>query len=226
MGNQIIPTNVIDNSTFDMVKTITNMIGGSLFADLGVVTGTHGSPITSVDVTMATQRTVNVQYIQPDTLQEVEVLWPGNSVSKVIFPLASGDIVLIVGLRNYYANSFGIQAPSNTFGSIADTVSGFWYSFGTAKAIPLSGYSGNEQSLIEFLSNNKLTIKNQSASLYTILYDFANTIETFMGATSQASITSAGASSASLAAELVSLMSAFVSSTTTLVSNIQALLEA
>lgn len=194
--SDIVPQPIPSSLTYEISTIIRSYLSQMFTANFGVVKSVYGSPATTVDITMANQRTINGQYVDPDVIYGVEVLWPGSSVFKNTFNLNSGDIVLMVGLTSYVEKSSSLTAPSNQFGSVAPSFDSFTHSFGTAKAIPLVGYSGSETVGVSFLSNNlemfngstvvKLdgssglaSIKTASNSLFTVLNGLITELKTF-----------------------------------------------
>jgi hypothetical protein len=194
--SDLVPQFLPEGLTYEISTIIRSYIYELFTANFGIVQAVYGSPPTSVDIVMANQRTMNGQYLNPDQIYNIEVLWPGSSLFKTTCSLSPGDVVLVVGMTSYTDISSSLKAPTNAFGNVADVVDAFTHSLGTAKAIPLVGYTGNETSGISFISNNAkvyngstqvvldgstglISMKNATSSLFTVLNGLLTELKNF-----------------------------------------------
>jgi hypothetical protein len=216
------PLTVLDFFPVSERQKIQSILAESIIVDYGIVRSVTNNK--TVDVEHAVRR-VLMGGIQAEPIVQdaritygVELLFPSSASFSQSWTVAVDDGVLLVGLQNVLPTTEGLtesaQPPE------------FWhYSSQTLKAIPLQAVNAN--SSVQFGENGgKAFLRNQAKSLYTLLDSLEHALATFMGATSQASITSGGSSSAALAAALVALMGAFTTATATMRTDLAALLEA
>ena len=151
-GNPTSP--VLENLGLQIRDLIENIIANSFILDIGIVQSVNGGG-TSVNVQHAIQLNKYGQTLPPTVTNNVEVAWafPGN------WTLAQGDIVLLVGLKDYVKTIY-TSAPSPTDIPLHHTQE-------TMKAIPL--YSAMHAAAITVDGSNLVHIKNAAASLYTVL---------------------------------------------------------
>lgn len=215
------PLNIFDFLKISPRQVIDSVIADAFFADYGIVTAVHNK--TTVDVQHAvlsvTRPGITAPAIVLDALVTtgVEILWTSMGGLSITGTVKVGDLVLLVGLRDLLPSTKGVVAPAQP--------PEFWhYSQQTLKAIPLSGVTTTDVQFGE--DSGKAFLRNASASLFTLLDTLEAALQTFMGASSQASITTGGSSSAALASALVALMVTFTSATATMRTDLAKLLEA
>lgn len=215
------PLTILDFVSLSDRQVIQSVLAEAIICDYGIVRKVTGNKI--VDVEHASRRVLmgGIQAL-PVVLDarityDVELLFPSSASFAQSWTVAEGDGVLLIGLQNLLPSTEGLTesaAPSE-----------FWhYSAQTLKAIPLSAVRTDAGVQFGELEG-KAHLRNATQSLYTLLDSLEAALQTFMGASSQSSITSGGASSVALAAALVALMAAFTASTTNMRSNLAALLE-
>jgi len=85
--------------------------------------------------------------------------------------------------------------------------------------------SGNKRGRVKFKQNGKVYLGNATQNLRTQLDNLLQALNTFSGTAAQASITTGGSSSASLAAAIVALMAPLFSSVVNVTTAIDALLD-
>lgn len=214
------PLNIFDFTKMSDRQLIMGIIAESFMVDYGIVRKVTDNK--SVDVEHAV-RAVTMQGVvapsktlAPTVTTGVELLFPVMSGLSTSGTVSEGDGVLLVGLRGLVPTTEGLTQSS--------APPEFWhYSQQTLKAIPLSAM---KETAVEFGENNgKAFLRNATQSLYTLVDSLEAALQTFMGASSQASITAGGASSASLAAAIVALMGSFTAATSTMRTDLAALLE-
>ncbi len=146
---------------FDGGDKIRGYIGAAFFADYGIVTAVNSDK--TVNVTHA----VMMEYINGDpapltTTNNVEVLFPASASFGQTWPIAVGDGVLLIGLKNKLLKTQGVQIPQ------APRSEHPHYVQDTLKAIPLQTVA-NPAFQINVDASGLAQIKNQAQSLYTIL---------------------------------------------------------
>ena len=213
MSTPDVSTEILESIGMEEDDLVRWVVGNKLYmVDFGIVKAVTGSPATKVDVTHAAHPVI-VGQEQPDVIsKDVEVLWPGGgSGLSISWPLAAGDPVLLVGLKDDVS-------VTRTSASKADTP--LHYAQETLKAIPLGDYNSGAGFLVNVDSSHLLQMKNAAASLFTVLNNFLSAINTFSNATSQLSLTTGSGTSASLAAAinalLIAMNASIVSVTTAL----------
>lgn len=218
-------------------QVIDSIIGAHFFADYGIIQAINEDKTVNVAHVIKSVL-LNGTTLPPIVTNNVEVMQLGAIAFQIDFPVQIGDLVLLIGLRNYVPALNGITAPE-------DPLVFLHYEQETLKAIPMgivstSGVSvkiDDDGNLVVKNDNStgnvqlqaqtgKFQIKNLTQSLYTQLETLETALSAFMGPTAQAAITSGGASSASLAEALVDLMVTFTSATSTMLADLAALLEA
>jgi hypothetical protein len=221
----------IDQENLTLAKVIDSRINQKFMCDYGIVK-TVSSDGTHVDVTHAAILTLVTGDQLPQTeTKDVELIFPASSKFSIKYPVAVGDGVLLIGLKDYLASTLNVQpTPPQAIRH---------YSQDTLKAIPFSAVPSSPLSSLEIDDNGKWTylthgysvnaqdqkiqLKNTAASIYTALDNFEAAVQTFSSAASQSAITAAGASSISLAAAIVTLlgvMNGTVTSAKTLLSQV------
>lgn len=200
-------------------QLIQSIVAEMFFCDPAIVQNVKGSGAgQTVDVVLATLA-VDLQdnQLDPQTIYGVEVLFPTGSGLSQSWTLKPGDIVILFGMRSLVPNTAQVTK--------ANVPPEFWhYSPQTVKAVPMSSASKGAVQFGEL--NGKAFLRNQVGNLYTIINTMNQALATFTGAAAQSSITAGGASSASLAAAIVALMTAFQTATAQLATQIGGLLEA
>jgi hypothetical protein len=197
MSTPDVSTEILESLGMEEDDLIRWVLGKTYIVDFGFVVGVTGSPATKVNVKHAAHLIV-VGQEQGDTItNDVEVLWPGGAAFSASFPIAAGDPVLLVALKDDVS-------VARTTPSKADTP--LHYTQETLKAIPLGKYNAGAGFLINVDSSHLLQIKNAAASLYTVLNNLMSAINTFSNLTSQGVLTAGSATSASLATALNGLL--------------------
>lgn len=219
LGNQ----QPIDQEKLTLAQVIDSRINTRFICDYGIVKAIS-SDGTHIDVTHAAILTLVTGDQLPQTEStNVELLYPASSKVSMLWNVAVGDGVLLIGLKDYLASTLNVQ--SNPPQAIRH------YSQDNLKAIPFSAIPSSSLSSLEIDDNGKwsylthgysvnaqdqkIQLKNTAASIYTALDNFEAAVATFCGTTAQASITAGGASSVSLAAAIVALMATMSASIAT-----------
>lgn len=206
---------VTQGFAYDMRKLINSIIGGKFFADYAIVTSINADE--TVNVTHAVNgELLDGTPLPPTVTNNVEVLYPTSTNFGMRWDISVGDRVLLIGLQNTMSVTDSIPNLPSDF---------LHYVQSTMKAIPL-GISQTPPLVQINVDAGKLQIKNAAQSLYTVMNNLREALNTFSGATAQASITSGGASSVSLAAAIVALMATLNASIVTNQTALAALLEA
>lgn len=204
----------IDQERLTLAQVIDSRVNTRFICDYGVVKSVSSNG-THVDVTHAAILTLVTGDQLPQTEStNVELLYPASSKVSMLYPVAVGDGVLLIGLKDYLASTLNVQPTAPQ--AIRH------YSQDTLKAIPFSAVPSSSLSSLEIDDNGKweylthgysvnaqdqkIQLKNTAASMYTAIDDFEAAVATFCGTAAQSSITSGGASSVSLAAAIVALM--------------------
>lgn len=215
------PLNAFDFFNVSERDTVLSIIRDQFFADYGIVDAVHGN--TSVDVTHAVLSVTRPGVVAPAialpaiVTKNVELLFPVMGGLSISGTVRQGDGVLLVGLRDLVPSTSGLSQPARP--------PEFWhYTQQTLKAIPLSAVKAASVQFGE--QGGKAFLRNQTQSLYTLLDGLEDALQTFMGPTSQASITAGGTSPAALASAIVALMATFTATTAQMRANLAALLEA
>lgn len=204
----------IDQENLTLAKVIDSRINQKFMCDYGVVKSVS-SDGTHVDVTHAAILTLVTGDQLPQTeTKDVELLFPASSKFSIKYPVAVGDGVLLIGLKDYLASTLNVQpiAPQAIRHYSQDTLKAI--PFSAIPSSPLSSLEVDDNGKWEYLTHGysvnaqdqKIQLKNTAASIYTALDDFEAAVATFCGTAAQASITSGGSSSVSLAAAIVALM--------------------
>jgi len=146
---------------YNIGDIIRQTIAQSFIVDYGIVKAVNSDK--TVDVTHA----VRGQYIDgtavPLTVSTaVEVIFPGSASAAITWPIAVGDGVLLVGLKQFVSSTKGIAIPSQPPSDFPH------YNQETLKAIPLQNISAPAFT-ISVDSSGLAQIKNTSKSLFTIL---------------------------------------------------------
>jgi hypothetical protein len=213
---------------YNLKDIILSNIGASFFADYGIIDAVNSDNTINV-IHAAIPVSINGDVMDVNKTNNIEVLYPASTAFGMNWPLAKGDGVLLVGLKDYVDTTNGIVEPTE-----APKVF-MHYVQNTMKAIPLQSVTapkitinavGSDLEIINSNTGGLIKIANATKSLKTHLSMMETALSTFMGPTSQAAITAGGSSSASLAAAIVALMTAYTSSTATLISDLNALLKA
>lgn len=215
------PGNPIDQNAglqYNIGDIIRQNIGASFIVDYGIVTTVNS------DKTVNVVHAVMMEYINGDAApttntNNVEVLFPASASFGQTWPIAVGDGVLLVGLKNIVPSTSGITGPTSTISEYAHYVQD------TMKAIPLQTVA-NPTFQFNVDETGLAQIKNQSKSLFTILDNVDAAIQTFSSATSQSALTAASATSASLATALNLLLNTMNVSITAAKSDLALLLKA
>jgi hypothetical protein len=196
----------------DILRSIVNH---AFIADYGIVKQVNSDK--TIDVTHAIMgQLINGDSMPVTETRNIEVLFPASAAFGQSWPIAVGDGVLLIGLRDAVASTKGIQAPTappNEF---------LHYSQNTMKAIPLQKVSSPKVTInvtaggnLEIQNTNTgglIQVKNATKSLYTVLNNIITHLSTFAGgnvvslgaplATSAAAITQLTTDAADLAALL------------------------
>jgi len=149
---------------YNLGDIIRQNIAQSFIVDYGIVKAVNADK--TVDVTHAVQG----QYIDgtavPSTVSTaVEVIFPGSASAAITWPIAVGDGVLLVGLKQFVSSTKGIQVPSQPPSDFPH------YNQETLKAIPLQNISAPAFQ-INVDASALGQIKNNSQSLFTLLDSF------------------------------------------------------
>ena len=179
-------------NTGDIIRQI---VSSMFIADYGIVKAVNSDK--TVDVTHA----VRGEYIDGTPMsiavsRSVEVIFPGSASFAQTWPIAVGDGVLLIGLKDYVHTTTGIvppTAPPNEFPH---------YSRDTIKAIPLQNQSSP---VFQFNVDaaGLAQIKNATQSLYTILNNIITHLSTFAAG----NVVSLGAPLSTSAAAITNLTS-------------------
>ena len=154
---------------YNMGDIIRQTIAASFICDYGIVKAVNSDK--TVDVTHAVQG----QYIDgtnmPVTVtKSVEVVFPGSAGLAITWPIAVGDGVLLVGLKNFVNSTKSIQPPTNPPTEFPH------YNQDTLKAIPLQNIASPAFTIN--VDNAGLgQIKNASKSLFTVLQELIQGIQ-------------------------------------------------
>ncbi len=201
---------ILDGLGLTDADLIDSIVSGKYVVDLGIVTATNQ---TTVDVKHAVVQQVSGAALPATVTKGVEILWPFPGT----WTIAVGDLVLLLGAKDFVAQANGLSAPATT--DIA-----WHYTQETMKAIPI--YSASKQAQITIDSSNLVHVKNAAASLFTILNNLLTALNNFSNAAAQSAITTGGSSSASLASAIVVLQTALNSAVSTVTTALGQLLAA
>lgn len=154
---------------YNLGDIIRQTIASSFIVDYGIVKAVNSDK--TVDVTHA----VRGQYIDgtpvPLTVSTaVEVIFPGSASAAITWPIAVGDGVLLVGLKQFVSSTKGITVPSQPPSDFPH------YNQETLKAIPLQNISAPAFT-ISVDSSGLAQIKNASKSLFSILQELIQGIQ-------------------------------------------------
>ena len=206
---------------------IQSVISQTFFADYAIVDSVNSDKTINV-VHSALPVLINGVVLPQTKTNKVEVLYPASASMGLKWELAKGDGVLLIGMKDYVPTTNGIAEPTKAPEAFLH------YTQNTMKAIPLQSVTspkvyiqinGTDLEIKNTNSGGLIQIANATKSLKDHLSMMENALSTFMGATSQASISAGAASSASLAAAIVALMTAYSASTATLISDLNSLLK-
>ena len=201
---------------------IRSNIESKYFCDYGVVQAVYGTPVTTVDVLHYVQAYADSSGNPVKNItQGVEVLYPALAGVSIEIPVQVGDGVLLLGTRRYLPQASQV---SNAPVAPAESVS---YSKETLKAIPLGDLNASSGIYLKFdATNNKVSLKNSLASLYTALNNFESAMATFSSPTSQAAITAGNSTPVTLASAINVLLVAMNASVTAAQTALGQILEA
>ena len=115
---------------YNLGDIIRQNINAAFIVDYGVVTAVNSDK--TVNVTHSALLTyINGDIAKPTTTNNVEVLFPASASFGQTWPIAKGDGVLLVGLKNPVMTTEGIEAPTQPLSEYPHYVQD------TLKAIPL-----------------------------------------------------------------------------------------
>lgn len=216
------PLNVFDFLKISPRQVFDAVIADSFFADYGIVTAVHNQ--TTVDVQHAVLSVTRPGLTAPARVLDalvttgVEILWMSMGGLAITGTVKTGDVVLLIGLRDLLPSTQGVTAPAQP--------PEFWhYSQQTLKAIPLSGVTKVD---VQFGEKNGLAfLRNSNASLFTVLNNALSAIKTF-GATTipPASGGDSGASASVAVNDVSAAMATLASSLTSVITALGQILEA
>ncbi len=159
----------------DIIKSV---IGATFFADYGIITKVNSDD--TINVTHSALAVLINGTILPKTeTYNVEVIYPASASFGQNWPLAVGDGVLLIGLKNYVDTTNGIIEPTEAPTAFPH------YTQNTMKAIPLQSVTAPKITInvngIDLEINNTnagglIQIKNAAKSLETILENVLNHI--------------------------------------------------
>lgn len=166
------PLSQLTGLNYNQSDIIRSIINSLFMSDYGIVKKVN--PDKTIDVTHAVMGSlINGVSMGLTETRNVEVLFPASAAFGQSWPIAVGDGVLLIGLRNSIASTESIKeptAPPNEF---------LHYSQNTMKAIPLQTVSSPKVIInvssggnLEIQNNNVgglIQIKNATKSLYTVL---------------------------------------------------------
>ncbi len=212
------PITVLAGLQYNLGDTVRQSLNASFIVDYGIVTAVNEDG--TVDVVHAVQgQYINGEAMAKTNTRYIEVIFPGSAGMAITWPIAVGDGVLLLGLKNFIPTTTDIEAP------VAPPNEFPHYNQDTLKAIPLQNISAPSFTIA--VDEDSLgQIKNTAKSLFTILDNVDASIQTFSSATSQSALTAGAATSASLAAALNLLLNAMNVSITTAKSDLALLLKA
>lgn len=164
---------LIMNRFFDDQQLIKAVINGLFFSDYGTVTAVQEAEGTVTvehavrDVLITDEKNTG---LPPTITGGVEVLYPMSGAFGIKFPIAVGDGVLLVGLRNY------LPSTDYTESSVPPVFQ--HYTRNTLKAIPVRAFmdptsrvevdeTGN--TALTIAGTGKYSMKNDLQSLKTVL---------------------------------------------------------
>jgi len=155
---------------YNLSDIIRQTISNTYIVDYGIVKTVNADK--TVDVTHAVQG----EYIDgtPMSLtvtRSVEVIFPGSAGMAITWPIAVGDGVLLVGLKQFVKSTNGIAVPSNPPKEFPH------YNQDTLKAIPLQNVT-SPAFQFNVDASGLAQIKNASKSLFTILDSFDSHMST------------------------------------------------
>lgn len=205
------PLNVFDFTNVSERDVILSVIRSCFMADYGIVRTVSGNKTVDVEhaVLSVTRPGVvaDARVLPAIVTKNVELLFPVMGGLSISGTVKVGDGVLLVGLRDLVPTTLGITAASQP--------PEFWhYSQQTLKAIPLSAIKATSIQFGE--ENGKAFLRNQTASLFTVLNNFLSDVNSF--ATTSSSATTAP----QIAAAAATLVSALSSVTTALAALLEA----
>ena len=165
MSDRITVLAGLQNNAVDVIR---QTIALSFIADYGIVQTVNADK--TVDVVHAVQgEYIDGTPMSPTVTRSVEVIFPGSASFAQTWPIAKGDGVLLVGLKNFVMTTKDIEAPQNPPKEFPH------YSQDTIKAIPLQNVSSP---VFQFNVdvNGLAQIKNASKSLFTVIDNFESHI--------------------------------------------------
>ena len=166
------PLNVFDFSSLSERDVLLSIIRDQFFSDYGIVTAVTGNK--TVDVEHAVLSVTRPGIVAPARVlpaivtKNVELLFPVMGGLSISGTVQNGDGVLLVGLRDLVPSTAGLTQPAQP--------PEFWhYTQQTLKAIPLSSIKATAVQFGE--SGGKAFLRNQAASLFTILQGFIQGVQ-------------------------------------------------
>jgi hypothetical protein len=170
--------NPIASFPYNDLDIIKSVIGATFFADYGIISQVNDDD--TINVTHSALAVLINGTVLPKTeTYNVEVLYPASAAFGQKWPLAVGDGVLLIGLKNYVETTNGIAEPEEAPTSFPH------YTQNTMKAIPLQSVTapkvtivvnGTDLELVNSNSGGKFKIANTSKSLETVLENLINHI--------------------------------------------------
>lgn len=135
---------------------IESVIDSRFFADYGIVDKDNGDG--TVDVVHATLPVLIDGTVQnANKTSKVELLYPASASFGIKWPIAQGDGVLLIGLKDYVSTSKDIQQPTEAPQEFLHYVQN------TMKAIPLQQVEAPKV-FIEIDTNQNIKVKNDNGS--------------------------------------------------------------
>jgi len=157
---------VLAGLQYNQGDIIRQTIAASFIADYGIVKAVNSDK--TIDVTHAVQGAYIDGTNMPVTVtRSVEVIFPGSSGMALTWPIAVGDGVLLIGLKQFVKATKSLNVPSGQIGQNSPLKEFPHYNQDTLKAIPLQNVSSPKVSLTVDSSNNVL-LSNTTAGLFQI----------------------------------------------------------
>jgi len=166
------PISELSGLNYTQSDILRSVVNSAFIADYGIVKQVNSDK--TINVTHAVQgQLINGASMANTETRNVEVIFPASASFGQTWPIAVGDGVLLIGLRDAVPSTSGIQAPTappNEF---------LHYNQNTLKAIPLQTVSSPKVTInvtsggnLEIQNTNVgglIQLKNSSKSLFTVL---------------------------------------------------------
>ncbi len=182
-------------------RMIDSRIYMNYIIDVGIVIAKNDN---KVDVQHAALPVlINGKVLDPSVTKDVEILYPATNALSIDFNIKVGDVVLLVGTKDYIETLQGVTAPTIPQGFSH-------YDRANLKAIPFgSPIAPLVKIAVDDTGNfsidaqaGKIAIKNSVKSLHTVLNNLITHITAFAGGT----VASIGAPLSSAATEIPHLI--------------------